>query len=47
MEKTDPQGLSTQRRAIGLLLVDDHPFIRKGIIATPSKRWLLLDIVGR
>ena len=33
MEKSDPQGLSTQRRAIGLLLVDDHPLIRKGIIA--------------
>jgi DNA-binding NarL/FixJ family response regulator len=33
MEKSDPQGLSTQRRAIGLLLVDDHPLIRQGIIA--------------
>ncbi len=33
MEKSDSQGLSTQRRAIGLLLVDDHPLIRKGIIA--------------
>jgi DNA-binding NarL/FixJ family response regulator len=33
MEKSDPQGLSTERRAIGLLLVDDHPLIRKGIIA--------------
>jgi DNA-binding NarL/FixJ family response regulator len=33
MEKSDPPGLSTQRRAISLLLVDDHPLIRKGIIA--------------
>ncbi len=33
MEMNVPQGLSTQRRAIGLLLVDDHPLIRKGIIA--------------
>jgi DNA-binding NarL/FixJ family response regulator len=33
MEKSDLQGLSTPRRAIGLLLVDDHPLIRKGIIS--------------
>jgi DNA-binding NarL/FixJ family response regulator len=33
MEKSDSQGLSTQRREIALLLVDDHPLIRQGIIA--------------